>query len=87
MRLLSTSVELNNMANIKRIPSVAKIKKSLDIYYNIDNPTKIVSKVTNDGSLSSEIITSWYSNMNNYINEKITRNEAINNFVSCVNNN
>ena len=82
MRFLVTKDEINKMADIKGIPSIAKNKNNSSIYNDIINPQKIEEKCVDNGVITSLVNTNWYSCVNNYYNKKITRDEAINYFLS-----
>lgn len=81
MRFLTTKDEMNTMANIKGIPSVAVENEDLDVYKNILNPEKVEMKGVNEGDITWKIVESWYSSVNNYVaGEYETDEEALEDF-------
>ena len=85
IRFLATKDEINQMADIKGIPSVAKEKNDIEIYQNILNPQKVEINCVNTGEITSEMITNWYTCTNKYVaGEFATPKEAMQAFVqSC----
>lgn len=85
LRFLATRDEINTMANIKGIPSVAKESENIDVYRDILDPGKIELKGVNDGTITSGMITDWYSCVNQYISgEYASGREALEAFAeSC----
>ncbi|RHS81651.1 hypothetical protein DW928_02945 [Firmicutes bacterium AM43-11BH] len=79
---LTTKDEMNTMANIKGIPSVAVENEDLDVYKNILKPEKVEMKGVNEGDITWKIVESWYSDVNNYVaGEYETDEEALEAFV------
>ena len=86
IRFLATKDEINTMADIKRIPSAAAEKTELDIYKDILNPAKVEMEGVNEGSITSDMITAWYSSVNKYIaGDYATDKEALESFVKMCN--
>lgn len=83
MRFMSTSDEINKMASVKGVPSVAVNNTDADIYKNVLNPEKTEMNCVNDGTISSGMITNWYTCINKYISGEFkTGKDALRQFVS-----
>ncbi|MDO5339692.1 MAG: ABC transporter substrate-binding protein [Eubacteriales bacterium] len=83
MRFMSTKDEINKMASIKGIPSVAINNTDADIYKNVINPEKTEMNCVNDGTISSGMISNWYTCVNKYISGEFkTGKDALRQFVS-----
>lgn len=67
IRFLAQKEEINTMANIKGVPSVAADSKDLDIYKDVLNPKKVEMEGTNDGTITSDMVANWYSCVNKYV--------------------
>lgn len=85
MRFYATKNEINKMADIKGIPSIAKNPSTTSIYNNINKVDKIQMKSINDGTISANVVNDWYSMVNKYVKKEITKEEAINNFLKLNN--
>ncbi len=66
LRFMSTKDEINKMADIKGIPSVALNHTDMDIYNNIINPGTTEMNYVNDGNISNSMISNWYTCINKY---------------------
>ena len=70
------------MANIKGIPSVAAESKDIDIYKNILNPEKVEMEGVNEGTITSAMVSDWYTSVNRYIaGDYASSEEALDDFV------
>ena len=67
MRFLATKKEINTIANMKGVPSVAVENEDNDIYKNISEPGKVEMEGTNEGEITSAMTNAWYSCVNKYI--------------------
>ena len=87
IRFLATSDEINKIADIKGVPSVAVKTNDIAIYNDFINPAKTQMDCVNDGTITSGMITNWYSCVNRYVSgEFATSREALEYFVkSCEN--
>ena len=82
MRFLATKDEINTIANIKGVPSVALESTDLDVYKDISKPEKIEMKGVNEGTITSSMVTNWYSCVNKYVaGEYETDKQALEEFV------
>ncbi len=83
MRFMSTSDEINKMASLKGVPSVAVKGTDADIYKDVINPAKTEMNYVNDGTISSSVISNWYTCVNKYISGDFkTGKDALKHFVS-----
>ena len=67
IRFLATKDEINTIANIKGVPSVALENTDLDVYKDISNPEKVEMEGVNEGTITSSMVTNWYSCVNKYV--------------------
>lgn len=82
MRFLAMKDEINTMADVKGIPSVAVESTNLDIYKNILEPEKVESEGINEGKITAKMVSDWYTSVNQYIaGDYSTGKEALENFV------
>ena len=82
MRFLATKDEINTIANIKGVPSVALESTNLDVYKDISKPEKVEMKGVNEGTITSSMVTNWYSCVNKYVaGEYETDKQALEEFV------
>ena len=82
MRFLATKDEINTIANIKGVPSVALESTDLDVYKDISKPEKVEMKGVNEGTITSSMVTNWYSCVNKYVaGEYETDKQALEEFV------
>lgn len=82
IRFLATRKEINTMANIKGIPSVAVKHTDQTVYQNILKPKKVEMEAVNEGKITSDIIAEWYTVTNQYVAGKyIDGYEALKDFV------
>lgn len=83
MRFLTTSDEINKMASVKGIPSVAVNNTEEGIYKDVLSPKKVQLDYVNNGKISSSMISDWYTCINKYASgEYQTGREALGQFVS-----
>ena len=66
LRFLSTEEEINKMANIKGVPSVAKNSNVTEIYKHVLDAETIKGGSVNQGEVTPEITEAWYSCMTGY---------------------
>ena len=82
MRFLATKDEINTIANIKGVPSVALESTDLDVYKDISKPEKVEMKGVNEGTITSSMVTNWYSCVNKYVaGEYETDKQALEEFM------
>lgn len=67
LRFLATKDEINKMADIKGIPSIAKEKTDVAIYQNILKSQKVEETCVNTGEITSKMITDWYDATNKFV--------------------
>lgn len=84
LRFLATTDQMNQMADVKGVPSAAKESTKPEIYTNVLDEDAIRSSKVNDGSVTSDMVGSWYSCTSSYVNGTYgTRQEAIDAFLTC----
>lgn len=85
IRFLATRDEINTLANIKGVPSIAIESSDLEIYTNINNPTSIETQAINDGRITWHMMLNWNSCLERYVvGEYATVDESLENFImSC----
>ena len=66
MRFFTTKDEINKIADIKGIPSVAVQKTDAGIYKYIFNTKNIEMECVNEGKVTPKIVENWYASMNKY---------------------
>lgn len=82
MRFLATKDEINKIADVKGVPSIAKEKTDVAIYRDVLNPEKVEMEYTNDGSITQPMISNWYTCMNRYATgDYASAREAVEEFV------
>lgn len=82
MRFLATKDEINKIADVKGVPSVAKEKTGVAIYQDVLNPEKVEMEGINDGTITQPMISDWYTCMNRYASgEYASAKEALEAFV------
>lgn len=82
MRFLVTRDEINKIADVKGVPSIAKEKTDVAIYQNVLNPKKVEMEGVNDGTITQPMIADWYTCMNKYATgEYASAREAVEAFV------
>ena len=84
VRFLVRKDEMNTMASIKGIPSVASESQDMEIYKNILKPEKVQLKAVNEGKITAAMIADWYTDVNKYVaGEFATKEEALEDFVNA----
>lgn len=87
IRFLATKDEINQMADVKGVPSVAKEKNDISIYKNVLKSQKVELNCVNTGEITSTMIANWYTCTNEYAEGKFaTSKEAMQSFVESCNN-
>lgn len=82
LRFLAGKDEINTLARIKGVPSVAVESKDIDVYKDIKKPEKTEMEEVNEGTITSSMVTNWYSCVNKYVaGEYADEKEALENFV------
>lgn len=81
MRFLALKDEINKIADMKGIPSIAVEKTDNAIYKNVNNPSKTELACVNDGRIIQKIETAWYGSLNMFINGECTKEEAVKAFI------
>ena len=66
IRFLSTEEEINKMANIKGVPSVAKNSSITENYKQVLDAESIKDGSVNLGEVTPDIVEAWYSCMTGY---------------------
>ncbi len=83
LRFLVTKNEINQIADIKGVPSVAKEKSEVAIYKNVLGFQKVELQCVNEGKITPEMIAGWYSCVNKYVTgEYSSEKEALGQFVT-----
>lgn len=67
LRFLARKDEINTMANIKGIPSVAVESEDIDVYKDILKTEKTEMEGINEGKITFAMQEEWYSCVNKYI--------------------
>lgn len=85
IRFLTTKDEINEMADIKGVPSVAASENDVEIYRNVMNPEKVEKECVNEGKITADLVTNWYACVNGYATGKYEDTDtALQDFVkSC----
>lgn len=82
MRFLATRDEINKIADVKGVPSIAKEKTDIAIYQDVLNPGKVEMECVNDGTITQSMVADWYTCMNKYATgEYASAREAVEAFV------
>lgn len=82
VRFLATKDEINTMANIKGVPSVASDSKDIDVYKDMLKPEKVEMEGVNEGSITSAMVTDWYTSVNKYVaGDYASSKDALEDFV------
>ena len=82
IRFLATRDEINTMADIKGIPSVAKETNDVETYREVLAPEKKQMECVNEGQISTDIVSGWYSCVNKYVaGDFASKEEALDYFV------
>lgn len=84
MRFLVLKDEINKIADIKGIPSVAKEKTDNAIYNKINNPSKAEMEYINNGIINQKVENVWYGTVNSYIKGEVTKDEAVQLFLTKI---
>lgn len=85
LRFLATKDEINKMADIKGIPSIAKEKTDIEIYQNILNSQQVEETCINKGEITCQMITDWYDCTNKFVSGDFANTkEAMKYFVDLV---
>lgn len=88
IRFLATKDEINKIADVKGVPSVAVKKNDIEVYQDILNTKKVESDCINDGRITSDIVTNWYTCVNKYVSGNIaTARDALSEFVAMCSKN
>lgn len=76
LRFMATSKEINTMSSVKGIPSVAKEPNNPEIYNDILSDDAQKNAYINDGSITYDMNTAWYSCVTKYAEGKYASPEA-----------
>lgn len=88
IRFLATKDEINKIADVKGVPSVAVKKNDIEVYQDILNTKNVELECVNDGRITSAIVTNWYSCVNKYVSGNIaTARDALSEFVAMCSEN
>lgn len=82
MRFLVTKNEIDKIADTKGIPSISKSGGNKTIYKNIFKPKAIEAKTEVNTIVTSTNLEGWAYVLKQYVNKIITRDEAINSFIT-----
>lgn len=86
LRFLATRGEINKMADVKGVPSVAKEPNTAGVYEDIFSAEGSFPKVVNTGEITPGIESKWYSCTTNYVNGNYDSAEsAIRDFLTAFN--
>lgn len=66
LRFLATEKEINQMASVKGIPSVAVNSAEPEIYQNVINQDVAKTSIINQGEVTPEMVEAWYSGIAKY---------------------
>lgn len=66
LRFLATQEEINKIADIKGVPSVAVEDTAPEIYQNVSFPEKTELDCVNEGKITTEMTENWYTCTNRY---------------------
>ncbi len=66
IRFLTTKDEINKIADVKGVPSVAAEKSDIAIYKDILNTEKTEMKAVNEGKITPAMVSDWYGCMNGF---------------------
>lgn len=84
IRFLATREEINKMADVKGIPSVAVEKTDVEIYRNVLHTENAEMSYVNKGEITTDIVTNWYACVNGFASGKYTtEEEALKAFVAA----
>lgn len=76
IRFLATSNEINQIADVKGVPSVAVKKTDVAVYRDILNNSKAELECVNDGTITPAMVSNWYTCINKYSSGKIESSRA-----------
>ena len=82
VRFLATTDELNRLADIKGVPSVAKQPTDNAIYANVLAADALKNRVVNDGTVTSALNDGWYACANRLGHGECTEDEALDEFLA-----
>ena len=83
LRFLATKDEINTIADIKGVPSVALEKTEETVYQNVLKDQKVEQRCINDGTITAGITSCWYTSVNSYASGTMqTPEEAVEYFVT-----
>ena len=82
VRFIATTDEINKMANIKGIPSVAAQPSDNDIYANVLAADALKNRAVNEGIITSALSDSWYAVTNKLGRGECTEDEALDEFLA-----
>ena len=78
MKFLATNDEINKMADIKGVPSVAKKKNDVKLYSNVIKPKNVESECVMSDSIDAGMVSNWYNCINQFVEGKFKNaDEAI----------
>lgn len=66
LRFLATEKEINQMASVKGIPSVAVKSEVPEIYRNVINEDVAKTSIINQGEVTPDMVEAWYSGIAKY---------------------
>lgn len=66
LRFLATEKEINQMASVKGIPSVAVNSAEPEIYRNVINEDIAKTSIINQGEVTPDVVEAWYSGIAKY---------------------
>lgn len=82
LRFLATKDEINQMADVKGIPSVAKESTNPDIYEQVLSDKSVKNSCVNDGTITPNMVNAWYTCATKYANgEYATAEDAMKEYI------
>lgn len=83
LRFLATKDEINTMADIKGIPSVAKENTSPAVYEHVLDAEAVRNSQVNQGEVTPAMVESWYSCITNYAAGGSSEEDAIQEYLDA----
>ena len=83
VRFLAGTDEINKMADIKGVPSVAKQPTDNAIYRNVLAADVLKNRAVNDGTITAALCESWYACTNKLGRGECTEDEALDEFLAA----
>jgi len=85
LRFLATEKEINTMADVKGVPSIASVTTSPAIYQNIEASEVLEHRAVNTGTITPDMSAKWYACTRAYMDGEYDSPEsAVRDFLSVV---